>query len=63
MRDVPSAILLFFVPGGYEEYLVEMGEPVIEGQPPPSGPIHFERAARIGPLVRTLEIVRREPDL
>jgi hypothetical protein len=49
VRDVPSAILHFFVPGGFEGYLVETGDPVIEGQPPPSGPIDFEKAARIGP--------------
>lgn len=49
VRDVPSTILLFFVPGGFEGYLMEMGEPVVEGQPPPSGPIDFEKAARIGP--------------
>jgi hypothetical protein len=61
VRDVPSASLLFFVPGGFEEYLVETGDPVIEGQPPPSNPIDFERAARIGAKYG-LEVVRREPE-
>ena len=60
VRDVPSTILLFFVPGGFEGYLREMGEPVIERQPPPSGPIDFEKAARIGPKYE-LEIIRPRP--
>ena len=61
VRDVPSTILLFFVPGGFEGYLTEMGDPVIEGQDPPSGPIDLEKAARIGAKYG-LEIVEAEPD-
>jgi hypothetical protein len=38
-----------------------MGDPVIEGQDPPSGPIDLEKAARIGAKYG-LEIVEAEPD-
>lgn len=60
VRDVPSTILLLFIPGGFEGYLMEMGEPVVEGQPAPTGPIDFDKVARIGPKYG-LEVFQTPP--
>ena len=48
-RDIHSTILLLFIPGGFEGYFTEVGEPVVEGQPAPSGPVNFDKVARIAP--------------
>jgi quercetin dioxygenase-like cupin family protein len=57
-RDETSKILILFVPGGFEQCLMEMGDPVIEGQPAPESRSAAEiaTAARIGPKYG-LEIV------
>jgi quercetin dioxygenase-like cupin family protein len=49
VRDTPSTILVMFIPGGFEGYLMEMGTPVVEGQPRPTGPVDFDKVARVGP--------------
>lgn len=60
VRDTPSTILLFFVPAGFEGYLREMADSVVEGEPPPSGQTDLPKAARIGSKYG-LEIVEEPP--
>jgi quercetin dioxygenase-like cupin family protein len=57
-RDEPSRVLILFVPGGFEQCLIEMGQPVVEGQPPPPSRSDEDvaTAKRIGPKYG-LEIV------
>jgi glyoxylate utilization-related uncharacterized protein len=49
VRDEPSTILLLFIPGGFEGYFTEVGDPVVEGQPAPTRPVDFDKVARIAP--------------
>lgn len=60
VRDEPSTILLFFLPGGFEGYLTEMGDPVVEGQDPPPATVDVPEAARIGAKYG-MEIVETPP--
>ena len=57
-REDPSKVLILFVPGGFEQCLMEMGTPVVAGQPPPPSRSDEDiaTAKRIGPKYG-LEIV------
>ncbi len=49
VRETPSVILVMFIPGGFEGYLMEMGTPLVEGQPRPEGPVDYDKVARVAP--------------
>lgn len=39
----PAKALVFFLPGGFEEFLAEMGQPVTDASPPQEGPPDVEK--------------------
>jgi quercetin dioxygenase-like cupin family protein len=57
-----SKVLILFIPGGFEQCLIEMGTPVVAGQPPPPSRSDEDiaKAKRIGPKYG-LEIVDPGP--
>jgi quercetin dioxygenase-like cupin family protein len=61
LHDEPKRLLLLFFPAGFQKYLMEVGQPVAEGQTtPPSTGTDLAQAGRIGAKYG-LEIVQTPP--
>lgn len=50
ISDKHAKMLLFFLPGGFEQFFVDCGHPVVDGAPPPSADqfaVDVERSMRL----------------
>ena len=57
----PARLLLFAVPAGFEQFVVEMGEPATKGSSPPAGEPDMEKLMTLTAKYR-MEILGPLPD-